>query len=174
MELAFDEVNIADMTNSVLSTMSGLVKDKPIQMKRIIQPDLPTVRADAIRVRQVMINLLSNASKFTDEGDILVEVGLKPGPTGRNELRVSVTDTGRVSPNRIRQNFSRLSHKWTTRPPAKQAAQVLGFPSASTSSTCTEAASGLKVISAREAHSTSPCRSSARKKKANPHPAATK
>jgi PAS domain S-box-containing protein len=94
MELAFDEVNIADVVNSVLSTMSGLIKDKPIQMKRIIEPDLPSVRADAIRVRQVMINLLSNASKFTDEGDILVEVGLKPGPTGRNEIRVSVTDTG--------------------------------------------------------------------------------
>jgi PAS domain S-box-containing protein len=94
MELAFDEVNIADVTNSVLSTMSGLTKDKPIQMKRIIEPNLPTVRADAIRVRQVMINLLSNAAKFTDEGDILVEVGLKPGLTGRNEVNVSVTDTG--------------------------------------------------------------------------------
>ena len=94
MELAFDEVNIADITSSVLSTMSGLIKDKPIQMKRIIEPNLPTARADAIRIRQVMINLLSNASKFTDEGDILVEVGLKAGLTGRNELRVSVTDTG--------------------------------------------------------------------------------
>jgi PAS domain S-box-containing protein len=94
MELAFDEVNIADVTTSVLSTMSGLFKDKPIHLKRNIEPHLPTVRADAIRVRQVMINLLSNASKFTDEGDILVEVGLKPGLTGRNEVRVSVTDTG--------------------------------------------------------------------------------
>jgi PAS domain S-box-containing protein len=94
MELAFDEVNIADVTSSVLSTMSGLIKDRPIQMKRIIEPNLPTVRADAIRVRQVMINLLSNAAKFTDEGDILVEVGMKPGLTGRNELTVSVTDTG--------------------------------------------------------------------------------
>ncbi len=94
MELAFDEVNMADITNSVISTMSGLIKDRPVQMKRIIETDLPTVRADAIRVRQVMINLISNASKFTDEGDIVVEVGVKPGPTGRNEVRVSVTDTG--------------------------------------------------------------------------------
>jgi len=94
MELAFDEVNISDITSSVLSTMSGLIKDKPIQIKRIIEPDLPTVRADAIRVRQVMINLLSNAAKFTDEGNIVVEVGLHPGPAGRNEVRVSVTDTG--------------------------------------------------------------------------------
>ena len=94
MELAFDEVNITDIATSVLSTMSGLVKDRPIQLKRTIEPNLPTVRADAIRVRQVMINLLSNAAKFTEEGDILMDVGLKRGPTGRNEIRVSVTDTG--------------------------------------------------------------------------------
>jgi PAS domain S-box-containing protein len=95
MELAFDEVNISDVVNSVLSTMSGLIKDRPIEMKRIIEPNLPTVRADAIRVRQVMINLVSNAAKFTDEGDIVVEVSLQPGPNRRdNEVRVSVTDTG--------------------------------------------------------------------------------
>jgi PAS domain S-box-containing protein len=94
MELAFDEVNMADVTNSVISTMSGLVKDKPIELKRIIEPDLPTVRADAIRIRQVMINLLSNAAKFTDEGDITVHVGVRPGPSGRLELQVNVTDSG--------------------------------------------------------------------------------
>jgi len=94
MELAFDEVNMSDVTSSVLSTMTGLVKDKPINLKRIVEPNLPTVRADAIRIRQVMINLLSNAAKFTDEGDIVVEVGIKPAPSGRMELQVSVTDTG--------------------------------------------------------------------------------
>jgi len=95
MELAFDEVNITDLTNSVLSTMSGLIKDRPIEMVRLIEPDLPTVRADAIRVRQVMINLLSNAAKFTDEGDITVEVRPYANPvTGRNEIKISVKDTG--------------------------------------------------------------------------------
>lgn len=94
MELAFDEVNMADITNSVISTMSGLIKDRPVEMTRIIEANVPTVRADAIRIRQVLINLISNASKFTDEGDILIEVGVRPGPTGRNEVRVSVTDTG--------------------------------------------------------------------------------
>jgi GAF domain-containing protein/DNA-binding response OmpR family regulator len=95
MELAFDEVNMADITSSVLSTMSGLVKDKPVQLKSVIDPDLPTVRADTIRIRQVLINLLSNASKFTDEGDIVVKVELKHNAlAGRNEVCVGVTDTG--------------------------------------------------------------------------------
>ena len=112
MELAFDEVNMGDVTTSVLSTMSGLVKDKPISLKKVIEPDLPTVRADAIRVRQVMINLLSNAAKFTDEGDIVVQVGVKPAPTGRMELQVSVTDTGPgISPDdqaKLFQAFSQV------------------------------------------------------------------
>ncbi|NOH03117.1 MAG: response regulator [Chloroflexi bacterium] len=94
MELAFDEVNISDLANSVLSTMTGLIKDKPIQMKKVIEPNLPTVRADAIRVRQVMINLLSNAAKFTEEGEITVSVGLHSGPGGPGEVVVSVSDTG--------------------------------------------------------------------------------
>jgi PAS domain S-box-containing protein len=93
MELAFDEVNITDLSASVLSTMSGLIKDKSIQMKRNIEPDLPPVKADAIRIRQVMINLLSNAAKFTEEGEITVEVGLYKN-NGRNEVKVSVIDTG--------------------------------------------------------------------------------
>jgi len=93
MELAFDEVNITDLSASVLSTMSGLIKDKSIQMKRNIEPELPPVKADAIRIRQVMINLLSNAAKFTEEGEITVEVGLYKN-NGRNEVKVSVIDTG--------------------------------------------------------------------------------
>jgi PAS domain S-box-containing protein len=94
MELAFDEVNMADVTNSVLATMTGLIKDKPITLKRNIPPNLPTVRADAIRIRQVMINLLSNAAKFTDEGEITVDLEVKTGTGGRPEMLVSVTDTG--------------------------------------------------------------------------------
>jgi CheY-like chemotaxis protein len=94
MELAFDEVNMTDVTNSVLSTMTGLIKDKPITLKRVIPPDLPAVRADAIRIRQVLINLLSNAAKFTDRGEILVNLEVKSGTAGRPEMVVSVTDTG--------------------------------------------------------------------------------
>lgn len=94
MELAFDEVNIQDLTHSVLSTMSGLVKDKPIELRQHIDPDTPTVRADTIRVRQVMINLLSNAAKFTEEGFITVDVAPYRTEDGTKQVRVSVVDTG--------------------------------------------------------------------------------
>ncbi len=94
MELSFDEVNIADIIASVMSTASGLVKDKPIKLIKNIPVELPQVRADAIRVRQVLLNLLSNAAKFTDEGQITVEANVQGGPSGDSEILVSVSDTG--------------------------------------------------------------------------------
>ncbi|MBI5932234.1 MAG: GAF domain-containing protein [Chloroflexi bacterium] len=94
MELTFDEVNLGDLITSVLSTVTGLIKDKQITLHRDIPSDLPTVRADAMRVRQVLLNLLSNAAKFTDEGAITVHASVKEAATGHPEITVRVTDTG--------------------------------------------------------------------------------
>jgi len=94
MELNFEEVKLSEMVNSVLSTAKGLVKEKSIQLVAKIPADMPTVRGDTMRVRQVLINLLSNASKFTDEGTITVEALVQNGPNGRPEALINVIDTG--------------------------------------------------------------------------------
>jgi PAS domain S-box-containing protein len=94
MELAFDQVNMSDLIASVMSTASGLVKDKNIKLVKNVHGELPPVRADAIRIRQVLLNLLSNAAKFTDEGEIIVDASVETGTNGRPEILVSVTDTG--------------------------------------------------------------------------------
>ncbi len=94
MELAYDEVNIAETIEGVLPTISGVLKEKSIELITNIAPDIPVVRADPIRVRQVLINLLSNAAKFTEEGSITVEARVQPSPSGGQEVYISVTDTG--------------------------------------------------------------------------------
>lgn len=94
MELAFSDVNIVDMVNSVMSTAAGLVKDKPIKLVTNIPDQLPIVRADSTRTRQVLINFLSNAAKFTEEGIITVEAALTQSPQGKPEVIISVTDSG--------------------------------------------------------------------------------
>jgi CheY-like chemotaxis protein len=82
------------MTTSVMSTAKGLVKEKPIQLLPRIPADMPTVRGDTMRVRQVLLNLISNASKFTDEGSITVEALVQKNPAGKLEALINVIDTG--------------------------------------------------------------------------------
>ena len=94
MELAFSDVNLTDLINSAMSTAVGLVKDKPIKLHTVIPENLPLVHADNTRVRQVLINFMSNAAKFTDEGTITVEAIPQTGPNGKPEVMITVTDTG--------------------------------------------------------------------------------
>jgi CheY-like chemotaxis protein len=94
MELHFEEVQLADMVHSVFSTAKGLVKEKPIQLLEKIPADMPPVRGDTMRVRQILLNLLSNASKFTDEGSISVETVVQNAPNGKLEALINVIDTG--------------------------------------------------------------------------------
>jgi nitrogen-specific signal transduction histidine kinase/CheY-like chemotaxis protein len=77
MEMALvEDVNLAEIVHSVMSTTVGLVKDKPIQLKQNLSPDLPRLTVDPMKIRQVLINLLSNAAKFTEKGTITVEAHL--------------------------------------------------------------------------------------------------
>ena len=94
MELQFTDINISDLVNSAMSTAVGLVKDKPIKLIHNVPSNLPAVRADATRIRQVMINFISNASKFTDQGSITIEALVIENQGDQNELMITVTDTG--------------------------------------------------------------------------------
>jgi signal transduction histidine kinase/DNA-binding response OmpR family regulator len=94
MDMSLEETNVAEIISSMMSTASGLVKDKPIRLTQKVPDDLPTVRADAIRVRQILLNLLSNAAKFTEQGDVVVEAATESSADGTQQVRISVTDTG--------------------------------------------------------------------------------
>jgi signal transduction histidine kinase/ActR/RegA family two-component response regulator len=100
MEMVFEEVDLRDILKGVMSTAVGLVKDKPaVALKEEVADPLPTVKADATRVRQVLINLISNASKFTDSGSITLRarpIEERDPRTNRMTpyLQLSVQDSG--------------------------------------------------------------------------------
>ncbi len=95
MELAFEDgVNLGEIVKGVMSTTVGLVKDKQIKLNHTIDPDLPLLRIDPVKIRQVLLNLLSNAAKFTENGSISVNVEVIHNPTDEKEVKVSIEDTG--------------------------------------------------------------------------------
>jgi signal transduction histidine kinase/CheY-like chemotaxis protein/putative methionine-R-sulfoxide reductase with GAF domain len=72
MELNFEEVELKQTIKGIMSAVVGLVKDKPIELEQQVPDDLPNIWADGTRVRQILLNLVSNAAKFTEEGKITV------------------------------------------------------------------------------------------------------
>jgi PAS domain S-box-containing protein len=93
MELAFTEVDLAEIIRVVMATAVGLVKDKPIELIVDVPEDLPAVQADSIRIRQVLLNLVSNAAKYTEEGHIGVSARTIRR-AGQSEIVIAVFDTG--------------------------------------------------------------------------------
>jgi CheY-like chemotaxis protein len=104
-----------------------LIKDKPITLVQNISPDIPILRADAMRVRQVMINLLSNAAKFTEQGTITISAYVEVGTNNQPEVIVRVTDTGlgiaREDQDKLFQPFSQVD----TSPTRKTGGTGLGL-----------------------------------------------
>ena len=89
MELVFEPTDLQEIIRGVMSTAIALVKDKPIELQQSVPADLPTVIADGRRVRQVLLNLVSNAAKFTDQGFIRVEAKVEG-----DDVVISVSDSG--------------------------------------------------------------------------------
>ncbi len=89
LQLHKTTVNLYDTFQGVIATAVGLVKDKDIQIRSDYSKDLPLVLADPMRVRQVILNLMSNAAKFTERGSITLSARAENGV-----VKVSVADTG--------------------------------------------------------------------------------
>jgi len=94
MDLKLDYFDIKPVLEGVRSIGIGLVKDKPITIALDVQSGLPKVYGDEFRTRQVLLNLVSNAAKFTQQGSITLSVYTVTGEAGRRFVRVDVTDTG--------------------------------------------------------------------------------
>ncbi len=80
---------LAPLLDEMLRTARGLLKDRPIRVRGEYDGALPPVLADETRVRQVLLNLVSNACKFTNVGEVTLGVHAD-GP----ELTIWVRDTG--------------------------------------------------------------------------------
>jgi signal transduction histidine kinase/CheY-like chemotaxis protein len=89
VDLQIEAVQITPLIQGVMATAAGLTKDKPLILRQELAPHLPPVAADRTRLRQILLNLLSNAAKFTHSGAITVRAHQQG-----SQLIISVSDTG--------------------------------------------------------------------------------
>lgn len=104
----FDPRALAEGAASIIETQC---ESRGVAMVLDVAPDLPELLVgDTIKLRQVMLNFLSNAVKFTSEGEIRLSVGGQPATVGAWDLQVSVSDTGvGIPPEKMDQMFDRFT-----------------------------------------------------------------
>jgi PAS domain S-box-containing protein len=87
--------SLYDSTFEVIQEFTFRAQQKGLELTCDIHPDAPgQVYADSVRIRQILVNLLGNAIKFTGQGEIGLEVTAEPGEEGRVLLHFAVRDTG--------------------------------------------------------------------------------
>ena len=95
VELENEPFSLRTLVEDTAVLLAGQAEKKGVELSIEIDPGLGDQFAgDTGRLRQILLNLMSNAVKFTNQGRVSVSVAEEPGPQGFTRARFSVTDTG--------------------------------------------------------------------------------
>ena len=89
LTLSLTDYSMADVIQTVSTSLEPLAAEKNLDLKIDVSSDLPTGKGDEQRIAQVVLNLIGNAIKFTNEGEIKVNASV-----AKEKFCVAVTDTG--------------------------------------------------------------------------------
>jgi len=87
--LSLDEYSMEDVIQTVITAVEALAAEKNLKLNVMIPADLKIGKGDQQRIAQVLLNLVGNAIKFTEQGEVKVEVGVSD-----ETFFISVSDTG--------------------------------------------------------------------------------
>ena len=113
MELEVAPFDVRECIEAVVDLIGPIAQRKGLEITYGIEPGTPeTAVGDASRLRQILLNLLNNAVKFTDEGEIAVHVGAEAPTAERITFHVAIRDTGIGIPqdriDRLFQSFTQV------------------------------------------------------------------
>ncbi|MGM0508097.1 MAG: response regulator [Fusobacteriota bacterium] len=95
IELEEVDFELEEMMENLLTLLSVSAHKKGIEVVYFIDKDIPHfLVGDQMKIRQILVNLIGNAVKFTDEGEILIEIKLKSKKEDKFKIQFLVTDTG--------------------------------------------------------------------------------
>src|SRR5256714_4999791 len=95
LELESIPFDVSKVTHATASLLAVRAREKHLELLAEVSPEVPrAVRGDPTRLRQVLMNLIGNAIKFTEQGEIVVSVTTALAADDHVELRFAVRDTG--------------------------------------------------------------------------------
>jgi signal transduction histidine kinase len=89
LTLSLAEYSVSELVHTVMTAVEALATEKKLTLKSDVPQNLPMVRGDERRIAQVLLNLVGNAIKFTDTGEVAVKASAANG-----SLTIAVQDTG--------------------------------------------------------------------------------
>jgi len=89
MEVLAESFRVDEVIHMAATTVEPLLKDGRVRLVRDIAPGLPPLKTDRDKLKQILLNLLSNAAKFTEQGEIKVSAARENG-----NLKLAVADSG--------------------------------------------------------------------------------
>ena len=89
MEVRAEPVRVAEVIHGAASTIESMLNSDSVRLIREIAPDIPALNTDREKLRQIILNLLGNAVKFTERGEIKISACQQNG-----SLKLVVSDTG--------------------------------------------------------------------------------
>lgn len=120
LELEEEPVDLRECVEGALDIVAPRAWEKEIELGCLIDEDVPAgIVGDGARLRQVLLNLVSNAVKFTEEGEVIVHVDAEPTGASSYRLEFAVRDTGVGIPedrmDRLFASFSQVDASTTRR-----------------------------------------------------------
>jgi PAS domain S-box-containing protein len=91
MPVQIERVRLPELIDEVMTEVEPLIAGTRLAVSRNLSPKLPEIDTDRQKVKQIVLNLLSNALKFTPQGSVAIRLELDQGS---DEISISVTDTG--------------------------------------------------------------------------------
>jgi signal transduction histidine kinase/CheY-like chemotaxis protein/HPt (histidine-containing phosphotransfer) domain-containing protein len=120
LELDTTDFNLHEVVEGVTQSIGERAQNKGLELLCSISPGVPRmVGGDPVRLRQVILNLVSNAVKFTDKGEVVVDARVNEQTDECTEVRISIKDSGIGIPqeriDRLFKSFSQVDASMTRR-----------------------------------------------------------